>query len=137
MTAVVNARSRESVSRSEHQSEASAHAESDHADLAVAAFLAHEPRADCFDFIERSSLLRHAVAGDLSQTADFAAPMEQVRRGSKKAFARQPFGLIAQVGLHSTHIVDDHHSRPRPRAWRRGHVSWQIAPATWNRYIRH
>ena len=138
MTAVVHAGGGESARRRrEEQGETSAHAKTDDADLAGAALLLREPGADGFDLVERSSLLLHAIAGNRTQAADLAAPMEEVGRGAEKSFAGQPLGLIAQVGLHPSGVVDDNHSGPGAGSLRLSHVGWKVAPGTRNGDVGH
>ena len=87
-----------------------------------------QPRPDGLDLVERPSGAGGDLAHHRADAAELSAPVEQVGAGGEVPLVRQPVHLVAQVGGHPEHVVDDDHRRGDRVAVRLGHVRGQRAP---------
>jgi hypothetical protein len=89
----------------EREGKPAAQAEADHADLAGAIRPSRQPGANSVDIVVGPPLPRAQIADDRAHAGNPSAPRKQIGRRGQKALARQPVGLVSQVGVDSAGVV--------------------------------
>src|SRR5512146_729808 len=113
---IVDTRGFEPMPGRQGNSESAAHAKTDHSDVPGAAGLAREPGPGGVDVIEGRTPAPGDVPDGGDDTPQLAAP--GVKIGCHREIPRtcQPFRLRAQIRRHADGVMNDHNTRPGPRA---------------------